>query len=119
MIQPTYVISKYHEMSSETGSEKLVDIGTSSRIRLFSVFSIYSFLSVANLEMGFSLTEGDGGSDIYSSGMQLGSLGANTVNITPFAQYALPDQGVMFLSDMYVQGNGNGLKALTIFYQVG
>jgi len=119
MIEPTYVISKYHEMSSETGSERLVDIGASSRIRLFSVFSIYSFLSAANAEMGFSLTEGDGGSDIYSSGMKLGAQGANSLHITPFAQYALPDQGVIFLSDMYVQGNGNGLKALTIFYQVG
>lgn len=119
MIQPTYVISKYHEMSSETGSEKLVDIGASSRIRLFSVFSIYNFLSGANYEMGFSLTEGDGGSDIYSSGIQLGSSGNFAERISPFAQYALPDQGVMFLSDMYVKGNGNGLKALTIFYQVG
>jgi len=108
-------------MGTSAGSEELlIDIESNSRIRLFSFFAIYSFTSAIDAEMGFVLKDGSGGSDIYSSGVTYGNKGASTLYIEPLSQIKLPEPGIVSFSDLYLEGIGNyGLKALTVFYQVG
>tara|TARA_R110000824_G_scaffold124878_2_gene283702 strand:- start:2454 stop:2813 length:360 start_codon:yes stop_codon:yes gene_type:complete len=119
MSQSAYVISKYHKMSSTVGSEELlIDIGANSRVRIFSIFAVNNFNATANSESGFSLQEGSGGSDIYSSGVTVGSSGTSLVQ--PLSQVSFPSHGIVSLSDVFVSGIGTtGVAALTVFYQVG
>jgi len=119
MSHSAYVISKYHKMSSAVGSEELlIDIGDSSRVRIFSIFAINKFDGNSNLECGFSLQEGSGGPDIYSSGVTFGYNG--TSSFEPLPQVSFPSHGIVSFSDVFVSGIGaDGVLALTIFYQVG
>jgi len=119
----SYVSCKYHEMSATQGSEELlIDIGSNSRIRIFSIFSIDNFdYSTVARSFGFVLKDGSGGSVIYSAGISdfNGSYAA-VPGYNPTNSNTLPDHGIECFSDLYVEGIGtSGTKALTICYQVG
>jgi hypothetical protein len=119
-----YVSCKYHNMSTNQGSEELlVDIGSNSRIRVFSVFSINDFsYPGSSMSTGFVLKDGSGGSVIYSDGFSNIFNGAANENpgYNPFEHKALPEHGIQCFSSLYVEGIGtNGIKALTFCYQVG
>tara|TARA_R110002153_G_scaffold170475_2_gene323318 strand:- start:445 stop:777 length:333 start_codon:yes stop_codon:yes gene_type:complete len=110
-------------MSATQGSEELlIDIGSNSRIRIFSIFSIDNFVYNASpRSFGFVLKDGSGGSVIYSAGISDNSGSFNLrPGYSPNSSNALPEHGIECLSDLYVEGIGtSGTKALTICYQVG
>ncbi len=117
-----YVSCKYHDMSTTQGSEELlIDIGSNSRIRIFSVFSIDNFVYGSTKSSGFVLREGSGGSVIYSRGISNFSSASNSLpGWNPVDQNAFPENGIECFSDLYVEGIGtDGTLALTICYQVG
>jgi len=111
-------------MSTNQGSEELlIDIGSNSRIRVFSVFSINDFLYVnSSMTTGFVLKDGSGGSVIYSDGFSNIFQGTSNVmpGYNPVEHKSLPEHGIQCFSNLYVEGIGtNGIKALTVCYQVG
>ena len=118
-----YVSCKYHDMSTTQGSEELlIDIGSNSRIRIFSVVSIDNFVYSGSAgSYGFVLKEGSGGSVIYSRGISDYNSNSNSrPGYNPVDQNAFPENGIECFSDLYVEGIGaNGTLALTICYQVG
>jgi len=119
----SYVSCKYHKMSATQGSEELlIDIGSNSRIRIFSIFNIDNFVyNPSSRSFGFVLKDGAGGSVIYSAGL-LDYIGeyALVPGYNPISSNTLPDHGIECFSDLYVEGIGtSGTKALTICYQVG
>lgn len=118
----SYVSCKYHEMSATQGSEELlIDIGSNSRIRIFSIFSIDNFDYGGIKSFGFVLRDGPSGIVIYSQGITSSTLTMQSVpGLNPASSSTLPEHGIECFSDLYVEGIGtNGTKALTICYQVG
>lgn len=124
MSASAYVSCKYNKMTNVTGTEELlIDIGSSSRIRVFSIFAINNYNYVANKSFGYILKEGSGGDVIYSRGITFGNnlnAGQSDPGIEPVSQPKIPDHGIECFSDLYVEGIGtHGIRALTICYQTG